>query len=118
MKASIFRLTLILLAMNLSGCTAAVLIGAGAGVYYVATDERQVGTIASDAGITSTIKSKFLKDEHINAFDINVDTYEGVVTLHGNVPSESVKERAITLASGVKGVKKIVTKLVIVPPTP
>lgn len=118
MNTSSFRIIMILLAMNLTGCAAVVIIGAGAGAYYVASDERTLGTISSDAGITSSIKTKFIKDEYINAFDINVDTYEGVVTLHGNVPSEAIKERAIKLASSVKGVNKIVTKLVIVPPNP
>lgn len=114
----LFRLTALLLAINLAGCAPAVIVAAGAGVYYVATDERTVATLSSDATITSSVKTKFIKDEYIKAFDINVDTYESVVTLHGNVPSEAVKERAIKLASSVKGVKKIVTKLVIVPLQP
>ena len=117
-KTQLFRLLTILIAMNLAGCAPAVIVAAGAGAYYVATDERTVATISSDTTITSSVKTKFIKDDYIKAFDINVDTYESVVTLHGNVPSEFVKERAIKLASSVKGVKKIVTKLVIVTPNP
>ena len=118
MNTNFFRILVVLLSMYLSGCTVAVIGAAAAGTYFVVKDERTVGTISSDASITSSVKTKFLKDKYIDAFDINVDTYESVVTLHGNVPSEEVKERAIKLASSVKGVKKIVTKLVIVPPKP
>jgi hyperosmotically inducible protein len=117
-NSKLFRIITLLMALNLVACAPAVIVAAGAGAYYVATDERTVATLSSDATITSSVKTKFIKDEHIKAFDINVDTYESVVTLHGNVPSEAVKERAIKLASSVKGVKKIVTKLVVVPLQP
>lgn len=116
MKSGILALTITLALSQLAGCAAAVVGGAAAGGYYVAKDERSLSTITADATITSKVKTKLIKDKHIQALDINVDTYEGVVTLHGNVPSDNIKERAIQLASSVKGVKKIVTKLVIVPP--
>ena len=69
-----------------------------------------------DASITSGVKVKLVKDSEVDAIDINVDTYEGVDTLHGNVPSRSTERRAIQLARSVKGVEDVRSKLVIVQP--
>jgi hyperosmotically inducible protein len=82
--------------------------------YEVAKDDRSIGTKLDDASITSGIKTKLIKDSEIHAMDINVDTFEGVVTLHGNIPSRSAKTRAVKLARSVKGVTKVRSKLVVV----
>jgi hyperosmotically inducible protein len=107
-------LILISLAL-LNACTAAV-VGGAASTAYVVTDERSASEIASDLLTTSSVKTKLLKDGDVNGLDINVDTYRSEVTLYGNVPSAQAKERAILLATSVKGVKKIISRLVIVPP--
>jgi len=116
MKSSRLLLIIATCLIALNACTAAIVGGAAAGTAYVVTDDRTAGEIASDIGITSSIKTKFFTDSGVDALDINVDTFRGEVTLYGNVPSEKTKERAILLASGVKGVKKIISRLVIVPP--
>jgi len=97
------------------GCFWLAVGGAGVAGYEVAKDDRSIGTKVDDASITSGVKTKLIKDAEIDAFDINVDTYEGVVTLHGNVPSGSARDRAVQLARSVKGVKKVRSELVIVP---
>lgn len=99
-----------------SGCFWLAVGGAGAVGYEVAKDDRSIGTKVDDASITSGIKTKFIKDSEIHAFDINVDTYQGVVTLYGNVPSGNAQSRAVALARSVKGVKGVQSKLVVVPP--
>lgn len=98
----------------LSGCAAALVGGAAAGGYYVGTDERDVGQITKDASITASINTKFVRDDYIKTFDINVDTYNGVVQLYGNVDSNKVAKRAVQLATSVKGVKKVESKLVVI----
>ena len=82
-----------------------------AGGYYVGTDERSVGEVTSDATITSTVNSHYIKDGMVKARTINVDTYNGVVTLYGTVPSQAVADRAVEIARGVKGVRQVVSKL-------
>jgi len=99
----------------LSGCTMLLLGGAGTGGYYVGKDKRSVGTQYDDGVITSRIKSKFIADDQIKVFDINVDTYQGEVTLNGHVPSMVIENRAISIARATKGVKSVVPKLKIVP---
>jgi len=99
----------------LGGCGALVVGGAAAGGYYVGKDERSVGQIADDATITSTINTKYVRDSQVSALDINVDTYRGVVTLHGSVSSKAAAARAVELARSTKGVRKVISKLSVVP---
>ncbi|ORU90730.1 MAG: hypothetical protein A6F71_07120 [Cycloclasticus sp. symbiont of Poecilosclerida sp. M] len=88
--------------------------GAGAGGYTIGTDERKIGVIADDVSITASIKTTLIKDDQIDAFDINVDTYRGVVTLHGHVKSSALATRAVRLARTIKGVKKVMSKLAVI----
>lgn len=106
--------TSVLLLLSLTGCAAAVIGGAAAGGYYVATNERSASEIASDTSITSTINSRYVKDDLVSAFDVNVDTYRGAVTLYGNVPSQQAAQRAVELARSVKGVSRVQSKLTVV----
>lgn len=112
---NLFRsvMTLLLLTGVLNGCAALVIGGAAAGGYYVAKDERSVGDITDDATITSTINTRFVRDDLVSAIDINVDTYEGVVTLTGTVDSPAASVRAMQLARSTKGVKRVNSKLTV-----
>jgi len=98
----------------LSGCIAVVAGGAAAGGYYVGKDERSVGEIADDAAITAKVKTLLIREKNIKSLDINVDTYRRVVTLNGKVRSRGERSRAVKLASSVKGVENVVSKLEIV----
>ena len=104
------------LPLTLSGCLLLAGAGAGAGAVYVAKDDRPVNKIIDDASITGTIKTKYIEDKDIKAFDINVDTRRGVVTLYGSVPYASTESKAVRIAESVEGVKQVISKLTIVPP--
>ncbi|WP_297527316.1 BON domain-containing protein [Thiohalobacter sp.] len=109
------RWLILVLPLLLQGCGALVVGGAAAGGYYVGKDERTVGEIADDATITSTINARYVKDPEVPALDINVDTYRGVVTLYGSVGSQRVASRAVAIAGSVKGVRRVISKLTVVP---
>jgi hyperosmotically inducible protein len=105
-----------LVALGIAGCAPA-LVGAGAaGGYYVAKDERTIAEMASDAAVTTRVKSAYARDEVVSAWDINVDTFRGHVTLHGTVPNHAAIDRAVKLARAQKGVESVVTHLEVVPP--
>ena len=63
--------------------------------------------------ITGSVKTKLIKDDHVDGLNINVDTHAGVVTLNGHVESAGDAKRAVGLARSVKGVEKVVSKLVV-----
>ena len=65
---------------------------------------------ASDIWITSATKMRLLADSQTPALDINVDTWAGVVTLFGIVPSQEAKAAAEADARKVSGVKRVVER--------
>ncbi len=89
------------------GCVPLVVGGAAVGGYYLGKDDRDAAQIAEDSSITAKVKSRFIGDKYVDAFDINVDTYENVVTLHGNVTNTIAREQAGKLAAAVSGVQSV-----------
>lgn len=73
----------------------------------------QVSQAADDTAITASVKADFVKDPDLSALQIDVDTKDGVVTLHGSAPSITAKERAETIARAVSGVKSVDNKLTV-----
>jgi len=69
---------------------------------------------ASDIWITSAIKMLLLTDSQTPALDINVDTWDGVVTLFGIVSSQQAKAAAEADAREVSGVKRVENELQVV----
>jgi hyperosmotically inducible protein len=67
----------------------------------------------SDVGITTSVKSRLAADDTVKAYQINVDTKEGVVTLTGEVPSQAAKETAVQVARATDGVVSVVDNLTI-----
>lgn len=70
-----------------------------------------VAGVMDDAGITASVKTDLAKDPDLSALAINVDTKDGVVTLHGPAPTPAAKGRAESIAKSVKGVKSVTNQL-------
>lgn len=66
-----------------------------------------------DAAITTAVNAELAKDPTLSALSINVDTAVGAVTLRGTAPSAMARERASTLAMGVKGVHRVDNQLLV-----
>src|SRR6266404_8998125 len=70
----------------------------------------------ADIGITTKVKSLLDSDRAIsNAAQIQVTTEKKVVTLAGPVDSPATKAKAVIIAKGVEGVKKVVDNLTVAP---
>ena len=67
----------------------------------------------TDAAITASIKTDFLKDPDLSVLKIDVDTKGGVVTLNGLTGDEPARQRAEKMASAIKGVKEVRNFLVV-----
>ena len=61
----------------------------------------------SDAGITATIKALYAKSAVVKMHDISVATNNKVVSLKGEVATDTQYERAIALAESIEGVKAV-----------
>ena len=69
---------------------------------------------ASDAGITTKVKTKITADRTItNSDQIEVTTQDKVVTLSGTADSQASKERAVTLARGTEGVTNVIDNMTV-----
>jgi hyperosmotically inducible protein len=103
----ILSIGLLLACGSLWGCVAAVVGGAAAGGYYVGKDDRSADRIAADAAITADVKARLIAEPGIRSLSINVDTYNGNVSLKGDVQSAAQRNTAGSLAGKVKGVKAV-----------
>jgi hyperosmotically inducible protein len=69
---------------------------------------------ASDAWLTTKVKTKFAGENLLDKSDLHVDTdSSGVVTLTGTAPSETARARAVEVARTTDGVRKVVDKIVV-----
>jgi osmotically-inducible protein OsmY len=59
------------------------------------------------ADVATEIEQRFTADPQVNAQTIDVDVRGGVVTLTGRVNDADAKERAGSLAAGVRGVDSV-----------
>jgi len=66
-----------------------------------------VRNTSADAAATAKVKAALALSKNVSALDINVDTYDGVTTLTGKVPSTHSKELAGQIAVDTSGVRKL-----------
>jgi osmotically-inducible protein OsmY len=72
---------------------------------------RSAGRVLDDAVLTTEIKAKLATDRDLDAFSIDVDTRSGVVTLSGRVATAELREKAEGLATGIRGVERVINDL-------
>jgi len=70
-------------------------------------------TAVHDTTITAKVKESLHHDEATKGQDIHVSTKAGVVTLKGNVSSQSTATRAQELTEATKGVKSVNNELAV-----
>jgi osmotically-inducible protein OsmY len=119
MRISWLALTaLILSSPLLSSCVPLVLVGGAATTASVVHDRRTTGTIVEDQAIELRIKSALRKDEEIaDQTHINVTSYNGIVLLSGEAPSQTLRTRAGGIARGDKKVRRVHNEIQIAAPS-
>ncbi len=68
---------------------------------------KTLGERIDDAAITAKVKTRLATDPTAKAYQIDVDTSEGVVQLNGFVDNSAGKQAAERVAKGVDGVKSV-----------
>jgi hyperosmotically inducible protein len=108
------RLLIIMLtAFLLSACASAVSSGYGQGGRD--TSGRSYTEARADNLITTEVTDALVRDRKVSALDINVRTFDGVVTLTGRVPSAAMAHRAEEIAAAAAGVKRVDNRLQVSP---
>jgi len=67
-----------------------------------------------DSWVTLKTKLALMTTDGVDTWDLNVDTTQGAVTLHGKVATEEAKKKAETVASGIEGAKSVKNLLQVV----
>ena len=71
----------------------------------------KTGEVITDSAITTDLKTKYLAEPGVPGIDIHVETNDGVVTLTGNVKTKAEMTKAMSIARGTHGVKRVVNHL-------
>jgi len=101
----------------IQGCAPAVVGGAATGA-AVAYDRRTTGTVIDDQGIEfKAAYALFNNKEIYDQSHINVTSFNGVVLLTGETPSESLKQKATVEVKQIPKVRRIHNELAIAAPS-
>ena len=73
-----------------------------------------MGQNIDDGNLTSSVKTKLATDKVVSLTRVGVETNNGIVVLTGEVETAQEKSRAGTVASQVKGVKRVINNLQVI----
>lgn len=78
-----------------------------------AVQQARLKTFLDDSGVTAKVKTELLKDNGIKGLSISVETYRGQVILSGFVDNSQQADRAVQIASGIRGVSAVKNSLIV-----
>jgi len=84
----------------------AILMASLLGCASTATQEG-TGEYIDNTVITTKVKTAIFNEPTLKSFEINVETFKGVVQLSGFVNSQADIDKAVEIARQVKGVKSV-----------
>ncbi len=110
-------LLLLLPLLVLQGCATAVVTGAATGA-SIAHDRRSTGSVIDDQGIEFKASYALFKNKEIyDQSHINVTSYNGVVLLTGETPSEDLKQQVSAEIKAIAKVRRVHNELIIAAPS-
>ena len=91
--------TLLITALLLNGCVPVVVVGGAAATASVVHDQRTAGSIVEDQAIELRVINGLGKEKELSQQShINVTSYDYIVLLSGETPSEAFRTRAGEIA--------------------
>jgi len=110
--------TLLITALLLNGCVPVVVVGGAAATASVVHDRRTAGSIVEDQAIELRVINGLGKEKELSQQShINVTSYDYIVLLSGETPSEAFRTRAGEIARAQKEVRRVHNELVIAAPS-
>ena len=107
------RVVLILIAvMAFPACTS-MLLGNPSSSEPAATDKQVAVPTGTDTAISGSIRQELGADTGLRAYAIGIRTISGIVTLSGTVGSYPARDRAVQIAAGTKGVKRVDNRIIV-----
>lgn len=110
-------IALICSAGGLAGCAAAV-VGGAAATASIAMDRRTTGTAIDDETIEFKVEEAWGADAELHAQGhFNATSFNGMLLMTGEVPSETLRQRAELLASQVNKVREVHNEMRVAAPS-
>lgn len=100
---------------NSLAAMAATLVLLAASGCAVTRGQETVGAYVDDTGITAMVKSRFFEDKDVAGSSISVETLNGTVMLSGFAKNALERNKAESIARGVKGVTSVKNEIAIRP---
>jgi osmotically-inducible protein OsmY len=97
---------------SLAGCVPVLLAGGATAGYMFAEDRRTSGVYVEDQGIEFKASTR-IRERYGDQVHINATSFNRVVLLTGEVPSEEVKTAATEIAKGIENVRGVQNETVI-----
>lgn len=102
--------------LRLFACAALLGLLAGCASTEGDPGTRTLGAVIDDQSIEATAASNIRKaDPWLAAANVVVTSYNGIVLLSGQAPSEDLRQRAAQEAASVKNVRRVYNELVVAP---
>jgi osmotically-inducible protein OsmY len=79
------------------------------------TTRESTGQYVDDTIITAKVKAAVLQEPMLKSYEINVETYKGVVQLSGFVSSQAEINKAVELTRTIKGVTSVKNNMLVKP---
>lgn len=105
------RILLISASLLLGSCVAAVMVGAAAGM--VVYDKRSVHMIEYDTKLFHDVRKAIVDNKAFDDSRIVVSSFNRVILLTGQTPNRRLRLKAVTIAQGVKGVRRVYNQIAI-----
>ena len=112
LRPSLTLAALLVASTALSGCVGMV-IGAGATAGVAASEERGIEGAAEDAKIRAEINEAWFRKSVDMFSKVTLAISEGRVLLTGVVPSEQIREDAVSLTWQVAGVREVYNEILV-----
>lgn len=115
MSFKLKSITFILITSLLTGCVAAVVTGAVAGMVY---DRRSVVTMEADARLFHVVHKTIVSNRQFYNSRINVTSFNRVILLAGQTPNPALRSLAEKIARSTPNVYRVYNEITIRPPIP
>jgi osmotically-inducible protein OsmY len=108
----------LILSNSVYGCAALVIGGATAAGGAAIYSRRSTGTMVDDEGIELAAMKHLAADEQVNGkVHVNVISYNGIVLVVGQAPTEELRNHIETIVSGISKVRLVHNELTIAAPS-
>ncbi|NOQ93292.1 MAG: BON domain-containing protein [Methylophaga sp.] len=112
-----WALILLIPLILLQGCATAVVTGAATGASLV-HDRRSAGAVLDDQGIEFKSSYALFSDKEIyDQSHINITSYNGIVLITGETPTEALKQQVSAKIKAILKVRRIHNELIIAAPS-